>query len=170
MDLPIPKNEKTQVALPHLPVLPSMIAQLLPAPVPRLEYKPGLFPLVESFLHNWKLLQLKRAAEREADISLAKMRQTQAQFAQIEALLLFGARYELALQKVRNEQEMLDINRQTAEANLTTIQLRNILAQIEAQKAQLELQHMMKELGSASAIALGGSEGDGTETDEPHAE
>ncbi len=147
MDLPVPKTEKSPVVLPHLPVLPSVFAQMLPAPVPQLEYKPGIFPLVESFIHNWKLLHLKRAAEREAEISEAKLRQTRAQFAQIEELLLFGSRYELAMQRVRHDQEMLDIDKHTAQANLATIQLRNVLAQIEAQKAQLELQHMMRELG-----------------------
>jgi hypothetical protein len=107
-----------------------------------------VLPLLESFIHNWKLLHLKRAAEREADIAEAKLRQTQAQFKQIEELLLFGPRYELSLKKVRHESEMLDIEKQTAEANLITVQLQNMMAQIEAQKSQLELQHMMKEIGA----------------------
>jgi hypothetical protein len=148
MDLPIAKNEKNQVALPKLPVLPTLFTPMLPTPVPPLEYKPGVLPILEGFLHNWKLLQLQRAAERESAIGEAKLRQARAQAALIEEMLLFGYRYSLEMQKITHEQGMLEITKETAQANLATIQLQNLMAQIEAQKSQLELQHMMKELGS----------------------
>lgn len=133
--------------MPDLPVLPSVFSRLLPTPVPPLEYKTGVLPLFEGFLHNWKLGQLERAAEREAAISEAKLRETRAQFDQVKELLLFGRKYELALQQLRHEQEMLDLNKKTAEARLTRLQLQNIMTQIETQKAQLEFEHMSRELG-----------------------
>jgi hypothetical protein len=153
MDLPIPKNENPQMTvptLPNMPVLPSLFTSMLPTPVPQLIYKPGILPLLDGFIHNWKLGQLQRAAEREAAISEAKLRQTRAQFAQIEELLLFGPRYALAMDKLTHEKEMLHVTKQTAEAFLAHIQVQTYMAQIEAQKSQLELQHMMKELGGGN--------------------
>lgn len=150
MNLPIPTNNNNKLKLGPMPVLPSVFERLIPIPVPPLEYKPGIAGLVEGLFHNWSLKHLQRAAEREAGIAEARLQQTRAQFQQIEEMLMFGHRYYLAMQKVKQEQEMLGIDKQVAEANLATIQLKNFLAQIEAQKAQLELQQMQKELGNGS--------------------
>ena len=136
-----------QTPLPNLPVLPSLFEQLLPTPVPPLRYKPGLTPILENFIHNWKLGQIQRGVEREAAIAEAKLKETRARFAQITELLLFGPKYELALKQIRTDTELLEINKQKALVELNHQQLVNFQLQIDCQKAQFELEQMLKDNG-----------------------
>ena len=147
MNLPIPTNDKLKLKLPPLHALPAMFEPMLPMPVPQLPYKPGIAGIIEGFFHNVALKQQNTAAESEANIAENKLRQTKAQFEQIKELLLFGHKYNLDMVRINHEQEMLSIEKRSAEAALTEQQLKNYLTQIEAEKAQLELQQMKKELG-----------------------
>jgi hypothetical protein len=139
-------RKSSKADFPSMPGLPAMFQNSMPPTIPQMPYKPGgIKPLLEGLFHNWKLLHLERASEREANIYANHTRKMRAQFEGISELLLFGQKYELQLQTIRNSQRMLDINEQKAEAELMEQNLKNYQLQAELQLTQLDLKIRLKE-------------------------
>jgi len=136
---------KVRQEFPNMAGLPAMFQNALPPMIPQIQYKPGLLTLVDNFFHNWKLKQLERASEREAEIAFNHARKMKAQFEGISELLLFGQNYELKLEKIRNSQSMMKIAEEKAQAELVEQQLKNYQLQAELQLTQLDLKIRLKE-------------------------
>jgi len=138
-------KKNNAVGFPNMPSLPAMFQNTLPPEVPQIQYKAGLIPIVENFVHNWKLGQIERASEREANIAENCNRRQVAMFKGIEDLLLFGPRYNLKIKTIEHELRMMDVVERRAEAELQTVQFKNMQEYAEAQMAQLDLKMRMKE-------------------------
>jgi hypothetical protein len=141
-------KKNNPVAFPNMPSLPSMFQNTLPPEVPQIQYKGGLVPIVENFIHNWKLGQIERASEREANIAENTNRRQVAMFKGIEDLLLFGPRYNLKMKGIEHELTMMDIAERKAEAELQGIQFKNKQEYHEAQIAELDYKVRYKEAKS----------------------
>ncbi len=145
MEAPVPKKLNLQdKVFPDLPALPEIFRAVLPTPVPQIDYRPGIVPLLDNFLHNWKLKQMEREAERQANIAEYKVRQGRAQSEAILQLLLFGEDYKARLKEINHRMEMMDIEEQKGRHEITKMQLENQIIYYQAQQEEIEYKLKLK--------------------------
>ena len=144
---PEKKSNMPTPVMPTLPIMPEMLERAMPVHVPQLEYNTTLY---KGFKHNWKLKQLERATEREANVALNKSVMVRANLDCIEAITTFSTRLQTAFVALETQRKNFELESKMAEALLVEQQLKNCLMQTEAESAQLDLETKKKELGNVS--------------------
>ncbi len=127
---------------PIMPLLPDLLANAMPVPVPQMEWGSGI---VQDFFHNWKKLRLVRATDREASIAENKNRHVKANLDTIHEIVTFSKKMETSLKRYNHEIVMMDIEEQRAQAELIGVQLKNMLLQGEVKLNEVELKVRLKE-------------------------
>lgn len=141
------KNEEetalVKAEMPLLPVVPDLLQNALPAPIPQMQWDTGI---IKDLIHNYKLKRLEKSTEREASISENKRRDITAKLDTIHTLMTFSKRIEESFKASTHRMRMMDIEEQTAQAELVQVQLKNMLLQGEVKLNEVELKLKMKEM------------------------
>jgi hypothetical protein len=152
MDL-VKKDEKMVAPInPMMPFVPQILMSAMPTPIPQMKFEDGI---IKNFFHNVKVRQMVKATEAEASIAENKRRYVASSLAMVEDITTFSARLELHFKKIRNEEEMMNIAKDTAQSQLVEQQLKNMLLQNEVKLSEVELKVKLKELEDI----LGGNNG-----------
>ena len=140
------KEEETALVkaeMPLLPVVPDLMQNAFPTPIPQMPWDSGI---IKDFFHNRKLKRLEKSSAREASISENKQRDITAKLDTIHTLMLFSKRIETSFKEENHKIRMMDIQEQTAQAELVQVQLKNMLLQGEVKLNEVELKLKMKEM------------------------
>ncbi|MCL5423383.1 MAG: hypothetical protein M1461_13085 [Nitrospirae bacterium] len=133
----------TNMPAPVMPLVPELLANAMPVPVPQMEWESGI---VQDFFHNWKKLRMVRATDREACISENKNRHVKANLDTIHEIVTFSKRMEASLKQYNHQMTMMDITEQRARAELVEQQFKNLLLQNEVKLSELEFRIKSKEM------------------------
>jgi len=137
----VPIQPSVPVISPIMP--PELLANAMPVPVPQMEWQTGL---VKDFFHNWKLLRVERATQREANIAENKNRLVRANLGTIMEITTFSGKLELEFKRISTEKERLEVNLNMDKSKLIEQQLKNMLLQGEVKLTEIELKIKMKEM------------------------
>ena len=128
---------------PMMPFVPQILMAAMPVVVPQMKFDDGI---VKNFFHNIKVGQMAKATEAEARIAENKRQYVESSLAMVESIVTFSSRLELSFKKIKHEEAMMNILKDTSNAQLIEQQLKNMLLQGEVELTQIELQIKKKEL------------------------
>ncbi len=133
--------EKVQ---PMMPMLPEIMGSVIPVQNPQIDWGTGL---IGGFFHKQKVKQRAEIAEYEADISVAKTRNASALMQMMFEMQTYGPKVQDFYHETEHRKAMRNIEKETAQATLINMQLKNVQLQVETELTKLELKHKIKELG-----------------------
>ncbi len=143
---------------PQIPAMPmELFTNAMPVINPQMDWSQGL---ISGFVHEAKTQQRARVATLEADISEAKERNSSAVLRMMQNFMTYSTETDLRFKRADHEKEKLAhekylwgiekenavIARDTGQANLVNLQLKNMLLKTEVEISAVDLKGRLKEM------------------------
>jgi hypothetical protein len=133
----ITKNDETLVAPinPMMPLVPQILANAMPAPVPQMDFNAGIIP---NFFHNIKMGQMAKATAREAEIAENKRQYVESSLAMVESIVTFSSKLELSFKKIKHEEVMMAKAEQLVDIQINEGLLKNRILYFQAKSEETD--------------------------------
>jgi hypothetical protein len=108
---------------------------VMPRLIPPIQYENSI---VGNFLHNWKVGQMAREAERRAKIAQSNQAETASRLQMMTDIITWQSRTQDVFNQYAHLQSMRERELQFADATVTEATMKNQLLWYEVEKARLE--------------------------------
>jgi len=128
-------NEILKRPEPIMPIIPEVLKDVMPVPLPQLEYAANP---IKKLTHNWNLKRLNVAADMEANISEHKTRQVKAKLEGIKSIMTFSSEVHMTFKRHDHESKMMEFEQQQIQAEIEQIRMKTRKMYIEGQLDEMD--------------------------------
>ena len=142
MNNQMPQAPPPQPPQISIPMMPELFANALPPSLPPMQFESGL---LVNFFHNWRLGQLKRGSEREADIAENYARKAKANLALLAEFMTFQAKVQDQFRELDYNEKKRNLDIEIMAAQRDEIKLKNQNLYYETRISEMEFRKREKE-------------------------
>ena len=132
-----------------MPIPPETLAGIMPRLIPPIQYENSI---VGNIIHNIKVGQMAREAERRAKIAQSNAVETRERLGMMTEIITWQAKTQDVFNQFTHVQSMRERELHLADAHVTEATMKNQLLWYDVEKARLEHEQMKKEMGNGEAV------------------